>query len=944
MRICPGKNLICTLRLLLLVAVVILSPGTNRAQTPVKSQPRQSFTAKDVASDDDNIIRSNSASSVSKPRLSAIVVGISDYDTAYTSRLQFARRDAEQFVRLLRCAKNVQVDTVITLFDQEATMTNLGEALIYLSDNFSDTSSRKPDYVVFYFSGHGQIDNRGPKKEGYFIMYNTEYKHFKDLGCSHTDLIEYVEAWMRYSKKVVVVADACHSGRFAGTEEGGLPAIESLKPAYANTDGRLFELLSGTGVGKSYEDVYLQHGIFTYYLIRGALGYAADENGVLKDAELGNYVKREVIKAEKRQFPRFNNSEGFFIQFNPCMDYSGTQIVENDTSHKVREAKSGRELLPIEILFDSLLTIGNICFPANNSAYSVLQIAAKEKEYASTYKKMRFRYISAVLNSDIEIMSRYLNQDVTPWLTKFADIGCEIEMHKTLMELFLPTELKYRKTAARFFFFQAMAWYEYAKLVPESERVTCLRKGERLIARSLKIRPDSPAANFLQSQIYLALNPGGNAKDRPVQLAEIRSMEPEWRIPYLYARDRASMQEFNRLSEEHRTRSASPEEQPVLPGILTAESPQAITPDQIAAAFSGNPLLAEDLYFGYALQSKSPEKLLKKHRKMAISAYNLSLKVSGILSSDKTFTISELDILAAVNDNADKLVAEETRYVEQLDANTEVSEETKARWAELDRYWAFIADSTGTAMKNEQSESVFLSKDYFTDPVAGKFILARGGTFNMGCSVEQGSDCSDNEKPAHLVTLSDYYIGETEVTQAQWKAVMGSDPSDLVFKGCNECPVEGVSWDEVQVFISKLNRLSRVNIYRLPTEAEWEYAARGGNLSKGYKHSGSDNLAEAGWYDENAGGKTHPVKGKKANELGIYDLSGNVYEWCSDIYGKYHLGNQINPVRSNDGFYRVLRGGSWNNCGSYCRVSYRYYDQPDYRDATLGFRLAASPR
>jgi formylglycine-generating enzyme required for sulfatase activity len=227
-----------------------------------------------------------------------------------------------------------------------------------------------------------------------------------------------------------------------------------------------------------------------------------------------------------------------------------------------------------------------------------------------------------------------------------------------------------------------------------------------------------------------------------------------------------------------------------------------------------------------------------------------------------------------------------------------------------------------------------------TDPLVGKFIRVKGGTFTMGCTGEQGSDCDDDEKPAHPVTLGDYYIGETEVTQAQWRAVMGNNPSS--FTDCDECPVEKVSWNDVQDFISKLNSRSGGARYRLPTEAEWEYAARGGSLSKGYKYAGSNSLDEVAWYDDNSGFKTHTVRMKKSNELGLYDMSGNVWEWCSDWEGSYSPGSQTNPTGPNTGDYRVYRGGGWLNYAGRCRVSARFHDEPDYRGNNLGFRLASS--
>ena len=222
-----------------------------------------------------------------------------------------------------------------------------------------------------------------------------------------------------------------------------------------------------------------------------------------------------------------------------------------------------------------------------------------------------------------------------------------------------------------------------------------------------------------------------------------------------------------------------------------------------------------------------------------------------------------------------------------------------------------------------------------------EMINVKGGTFPMGATSEQ-QNSNDDEKPVHSVTLSDYYIAETEVTQALWQAVMGSNPSN--FNGDNN-PVEGVSYYDCITFINKLNTLLANQLpagrkFRLPTEAEWEYAARGGNQSKGYQYSGSNTLSDVAWYADNSGRKTHPVKQKQPNELGIYDMSGNVYEWCSDWYGSYSLSAQTNPTGPSSGSYRVLRGGSWTYIAQYCRVADRSYNTPDYRYDNYGLRLA----
>ena len=217
-------------------------------------------------------------------------------------------------------------------------------------------------------------------------------------------------------------------------------------------------------------------------------------------------------------------------------------------------------------------------------------------------------------------------------------------------------------------------------------------------------------------------------------------------------------------------------------------------------------------------------------------------------------------------------------------------------------------------------------------------VYVSGGTFTMGATSEQGSDAYDREKPAHSVTLSGYYIGKYEVTQELWKAVMGSNPSR--FKGDN-LPVEQVSWDDVQEFLRKLNAMTGKR-YRLPTEAEWEFAARGGNSSRGYKYSGSNSLGSVAWYYDNSGSRTHAVGTKSPNELGIYDMSGNVWEWCQDWYGGSYYENspRTNPKGPNSGSDRVRRGGSRGDYARFCRVSFRDDYTPDYRHYSLGIRLA----
>ena len=217
-------------------------------------------------------------------------------------------------------------------------------------------------------------------------------------------------------------------------------------------------------------------------------------------------------------------------------------------------------------------------------------------------------------------------------------------------------------------------------------------------------------------------------------------------------------------------------------------------------------------------------------------------------------------------------------------------------------------------------------------------IRVEVGTFTMGATPEK-EDLYDDEKPTHKVTLTnDYYIGKYEVTQALWQAVMDNNPS--YFKGY-DLPVEQVSWDDCQEFLSKLNKITGKN-FRLPTEAEWEFAARGGKKSRGYQYSGSNNISDVAWYEVNSGNKPHDVGSKQANELGIYDMTGNVREWCQDWYGKYSSSSQTNPTGATSGSDRVFRGGSWGNSARLCRSSGRDGITPGFRDSSLGLRLVLS--
>ena len=220
--------------------------------------------------------------------------------------------------------------------------------------------------------------------------------------------------------------------------------------------------------------------------------------------------------------------------------------------------------------------------------------------------------------------------------------------------------------------------------------------------------------------------------------------------------------------------------------------------------------------------------------------------------------------------------------------------------------------------------------------VSFTMVKVEGGKFMMGAPMGEAGSYAF-EKPQHQVTIAnDYWIGQTQVTQALWKAVMGTNPS--LHKG-DDKPVEKVSWNDCQEFIARLNQLTGKQ-FRLPTEAEWEYACIGGKKSKGYKFAGSNVIDNVAWSKANSNGVTHPVKGKQANELGIYDMSGNVNEWCQDWYTSYTASAATDPQGPATGSYKVYRGGSYNVYARDCRSHYRYMMMSNKKYEYLGLRLA----
>jgi formylglycine-generating enzyme required for sulfatase activity len=250
-----------------------------------------------------------------------------------------------------------------------------------------------------------------------------------------------------------------------------------------------------------------------------------------------------------------------------------------------------------------------------------------------------------------------------------------------------------------------------------------------------------------------------------------------------------------------------------------------------------------------------------------------------------------------------------------------------------------VGQVTSTALNEAQRDSLMAVSILNLD---SSMVFVQGGTFEMGLPDSSDVEGSEILKPQHKVTVKSFYILKTHVTQALWFSIMDSNPS--FHKDCYTCPVENISWYDAQRFIDKLNKLNRGH-YRLPTEAEYEYAARGGNKSRNLAYSGSNDIRDVAWYENNSGLKSHPAGQKKPNELGLVDMSGNIWEWCSDWFEMYYykVSPSDNPQGPAKGDTRVMRGGTWVSVDEGCMVTARAAMQPAYKDKFIGFRIVRDP-
>lgn len=283
-------------------------------------------------------------------------------------------------------------------------------------------------------------------------------------------------------------------------------------------------------------------------------------------------------------------------------------------------------------------------------------------------------------------------------------------------------------------------------------------------------------------------------------------------------------------------------------------------------------------------------------------------------------------------------VASEKAEIERKEAEKAQAKRAEDEKARLERETADKLAAEKESQKRSLQEKI--AADKLVAVYNTKMVFVDGGSFTMGCTREQEENCFSSERPEHVVNLHPFYLSKYDVTQQQWESLMGTNPSS--HQDCPTCPVENVSWNMAMNFIAKLNQLSGKS-YRLPTEAEWEYAARGGNKSKKFKFAGSNSIDSVGWYDGNSQHVPQPVGLKMPNELDLYDMTGNVWQWCSDWYSDdYYLHSPAeNPLGPSSGEGKVARGGSWLIEAKFCHISFRSKLDPDGTLNYFGFRLAS---
>jgi len=912
------------------------------------------------------------------PMLRAVVVGVSQYKYSEDT-LHYAAKDAVYFRDLLSAAKGVQFDTgsVILLTDSMATHNRLRTVLGDIIEK-----ARKGDIIVFYFSGHGGISSVLPDKRGMFYMYDSDFKQ-KMAGFFHAEFKLFFEILLNATGcKIYFIADACHSGRFLGNPEpeNGLNLLSDQSYAKDFKDN-IVVLASSKGGEYSYEVGTLKHGLFTYYLIEGALGaadtvYTSRRDGVVYSDELGEYVRQKMLEFPFRdgvvQNIETNHSSSKFLRFDSNAFHYATEFNQKYETGSLQLGKKK------DVFFDSthnqLLSTERI-IGSSPAALDLIRQFRETRDTSEYFSKVKSELVLSLMDNDDEIIYRFLNQDITPWISKYEDIDKGIQINLLLSEITEPQNFLLERIVSRYFFYQALIWYEYAKFGNETERQYRLRNSAQLIDRVLKTGIESPLLLYQKMRTSVYFEPD----TARALLNLIHGLAPEWRMPYLYSGSREDLGIYSELFREDEAGSRSITDTLEVPGRFVIME-KSLTPDVIVRLSHYSPLFFEDLFAHFLVKDKfRNRKYLRAHSQLLNTAvadkmyiiesifqhlFSYSQFNDRLLNKygNELISVNELldkDTVSGFPDGRQYIIAnrilppshyeevpdkylshppsDDIYFVSQFDELDQVVESVMAEINPVNSLGdSDSIDSSGyNALIDPENDFRY---DIYKENGIGSFILIDGS----GCRIPdyrrryRGSRYDHSSADSITISFDNYYIGVTEVTQAQWRAVMGSNIWN--YSGCDNCPVENVSKREVERFIKKLNKKSGHIKYRLPTVAEWQFAATGAYFSKKYSFPGGNNIDSLAWYENNAAGGVHSVKGKASNEIGLYDMAGNVWEFCEL--------DQLSPrqLRINGYFSKraIACGGGWSSESYYCQPASCVHLRTNEKLKALGFRLAFS--
>ncbi len=863
----------------------------------------------------------------------AVVIGISNYkyDTHRDPvhgipDLRYANRDARAFSEFLLSPEGgaFSPDHVLTLTDEAATIKEVRKAIgDFLAQSLEE------DLVILFYAGHGVPDPRNPKNL-YLLCYDTEPGNYYGTALPMWEIDVALSRTVR-SKRVFVFADACHSAGVGGTRAiSASDRFNEYMERLAGSKDGVTKITASRANELSQEKAFREggHGVFTYYLLKGLRGEADDNaDGFVTMKEAFDYLY-DRVRSETRHSQ--NPWSSAYVSADIPLGIVDQQVL---AAIKARIETLEKRPAPSVKAFSS--SPPSIEVPEDSAVAVRLARAKLAKDEAEK--------ASALVDG---VLAR--NDQGKP---DALALKIEILLHQGNLK--------------------GAEDIEDLLVIPYPDHPAA-RKGAQRIYRHYLDQVEGTAAGkqIRQIETYLRRHPSGLLEqDAKAELSGIRAKvtaryEKAFQEHLILTKGFIDRNRFERARKELSAAGNKADEAMARFGImlekqriaelrlLTDERERKHRDDRFRASFAKAQEQFQRGYCTAAHQSldqartyATPEQL--DEIDALASQYNAPPEVKIALKTDTIDWETPVQFKYEAEDKeADPVRAVSWDFGDGTVVEGESPEHAYTKWtgAERERTYRITLRATDghsivTTTKTITVKKQDRIKTFTIKGVSFRMVRIPAGDFLMGSPENEKSRDSD-EGPQHRVSLDGFWIGETEVTQGLWKAVMGSNPS--YFKNCgNDCPVENVSWNECKEFIQKLNQILPGHRFRLPTEAEWEYACRAGSTTRFYFGDDENRLGEYAWYTGNSQGRTHPVKQKKPNAWGLYDMSGNVWEWCEDIYSSkaYSKHQRNNPIYTLGGSLRVIRGGSWDIPPRLVRCAYRSSARPGYTSPALGFRL-----